>query len=55
MCLNKLKNCDKDNHKLIEWIESILRIPFKQYAKLPISIKNNEVDAVFKTVVNYLK
>ena len=44
MCLNKLKNCDKDNHKLIEWIESILRIPFKQYAKLPISIKNNEVD-----------
>ena len=44
MCIDKLNVCDSDNHKLIEWIESILKIPFKKYAKLPITINNSESD-----------
>ncbi len=42
MCIDKLNVCDTDNHKLIEWIESILKIPFKKYAKLPITINDSE-------------
>ena len=44
MCIDKLNVCDTDNHKLIEWIESILKIPFKKYANLPITIKDSESD-----------
>ena len=44
MCLDKLNNCDSDNQKLIEWIESILKLPFKKYANLPITINNSQED-----------
>lgn len=44
MCLDKLNNCGSDDQKLIEWVESILKLPFNKYANLPITINNSQQD-----------
>jgi ATP-dependent Lon protease len=44
--LSKLRNIDiNDKTKQIEWIEGILKIPWKKYAKLPVN-KNNKTETI---------
>ncbi len=44
--LNRFRNIDlSDKTKQIEWIESILKIPWKKYAKLPVN-KNNKNETI---------
>jgi ATP-dependent Lon protease len=40
MCLERLKNCDSDKQKYMEWFENLLKIPFKKYSNLPVSIND---------------
>jgi ATP-dependent Lon protease len=42
MCLDRLKHSDSDKQKQLEWFNSLLNIPFKKYAELPINTSNTE-------------
>uniref|UniRef100_A0A6C0DKT4 Uncharacterized protein n=1 Tax=viral metagenome TaxID=1070528 RepID=A0A6C0DKT4_9ZZZZ len=39
--ISRLKNIDSDKHKHLEWIELVLKIPFKKYSHIPVSKKDN--------------
>jgi hypothetical protein len=37
MALTRLKTADSDKQKNLEWIETLLKIPFKKYSPLPVT------------------
>lgn len=43
----RLKNVDSDKHKHLEWIETVLKIPFKIYSDIPVS-KTDHPDRISK-------
>ena len=42
--LSRLKNVDVDKEKAIEWFEQLLKIPFNQYATLPIHKRQSHLE-----------
>lgn len=43
----RLKNVDSDKHKHLEWIETVIKIPFKTYSHIPVS-KTDHPDRISK-------
>lgn len=42
LVMKRLENSDLDKPKQLEWVESILSIPFGKYAPMPVSIKDSQ-------------
>ena len=56
MALTRLKTADSDKQKNLEWIETLLKIPFKKYSELPVSKNddNGKIEKYFDSVYDTL-
>jgi hypothetical protein len=56
MVLSRIEHMDSDKAKEMQWVDNILKIPFGEYAKVPVSLKSKkeQIETFFKDAAETL-
>jgi len=54
--IERIEHMDNDKYKEMQWVESLLKIPFGKYAKIPVHTKSSKetIENFFKKTINVL-